>query len=82
MHRVNSCGERNGRCFEDKSNSFQKIKENCIVSSYFWNKEVGLEDSDHFADSFKSHGSWKYFLLSFMYLTLFDDVQHVLNALC
>jgi len=28
--------ERNGRCFEDRSNSIHKVKWNCIVSLLFW----------------------------------------------
>uniref|UniRef100_A0A0V0HCA6 Putative ovule protein n=1 Tax=Solanum chacoense TaxID=4108 RepID=A0A0V0HCA6_SOLCH len=27
--------ERNGRCFEDRFNSMQKIKENCITNFHF-----------------------------------------------
>ncbi|WMV45334.1 hypothetical protein MTR67_038719 [Solanum verrucosum] len=38
--------ERNSRNFEDISNSIHKVKWNCIVSLYFWCKEIGLEDSD------------------------------------
>ncbi|WMV25673.1 hypothetical protein MTR67_019058 [Solanum verrucosum] len=38
--------KRNSRNFEDISNSIHKVKWNCIVSLYFWCKEIGLEDSD------------------------------------
>ncbi|KAG5568861.1 hypothetical protein H5410_064121 [Solanum commersonii] len=38
--------EWNSRNFEDISNSIHKVKWNCIVSLYFWCKEIGLEDSD------------------------------------
>ncbi|WMV44197.1 hypothetical protein MTR67_037582, partial [Solanum verrucosum] len=37
---------RNSRNFEDIFNSIHKVKWNCIVSVYFWCKEIGLEDSD------------------------------------
>ncbi|WMV11609.1 hypothetical protein MTR67_004994, partial [Solanum verrucosum] len=46
--------ERNGRCYEDRSNSIQKVKWNCIISFYFWCKEVGLEDIDQFVDILRS----------------------------
>lgn len=36
--------ERNIRCFEDSSNSIQKIKENCINTFYFWCIEEGTEE--------------------------------------
>lgn len=38
--------ERNNRNFEDIFNSIHKVKWNCIVSLFFWCKELGLEDSD------------------------------------
>lgn len=61
----------------------------CIGSFYFWCKEVGLEDLDHFVDlsrsqyvlfSFFSRSKYLLFSLFFLYLTLSDGLQHVLNA--
>ncbi|KAG5585385.1 hypothetical protein H5410_045819, partial [Solanum commersonii] len=56
--------ERNSRNFEDISNSIHKVKWNCIVSLYFWCKEIGLEDSDQ--------------LLEF--IRILASPQHILNA--
>lgn len=71
MHLVDSCREKNGRCCEDRSNSIQKVKSNCIISFYFCCKEVGLENIDHFVDLLRS----KYLLLYFLF---FFNFQHFL----
>lgn len=42
--------ERNGRCFENKTNSIQKVKEKCIVSFYFWCKENYIEEAEQLVD--------------------------------
>ncbi|KAG5617977.1 hypothetical protein H5410_017801, partial [Solanum commersonii] len=42
--------ERNGRCFEDRSNSIHKVKWNCIVSLLFWCKQLCIDDIDQIID--------------------------------
>ncbi|KAG5601266.1 hypothetical protein H5410_032636 [Solanum commersonii] len=42
--------ERNGRCFEDRFNSMQKIKENCITNFHFWCKEGHTDDAIQLLD--------------------------------
>lgn len=36
--------ERNGRCLDDRLNSMQKTKENCIANFHFWCKEGNIDD--------------------------------------
>ena len=36
--------ERNLRCFQNKSNSIQKMKMNCLVLYHFWCKQEYMED--------------------------------------
>ena len=42
--------ERNGRCFEDRSNSIHKVKWNCIVFLLFWCKQLCIEDVGQILD--------------------------------
>ncbi|KAG5616392.1 hypothetical protein H5410_016216 [Solanum commersonii] len=42
--------ERNGRCYENKSNSIQKVKENCIAYLYFWCKQECIEEVEQLVD--------------------------------
>jgi len=42
--------ERNRRCFEDRFNSMQKIKENCIANFHFWCKEGHTDDAIQLLD--------------------------------
>ncbi|KAG5577465.1 hypothetical protein H5410_057599 [Solanum commersonii] len=42
--------ERNGRCFEDKSNSIHKVKWNCLVSLLFWCKQLCIDDEDQITE--------------------------------
>lgn len=46
MHMVVVWKERNARRFEDKHNSLQKVKLNCILSFHFWLKESSVEDTE------------------------------------
>ncbi|WMV42602.1 hypothetical protein MTR67_035987 [Solanum verrucosum] len=42
--------ERNGRCYENKSNSIQKVKEKCITYLYFWCKQECIEELEQLVD--------------------------------
>ena len=42
--------ERNGRCFENRYNSIHKVKWNCIVSLFFWCKQLCIVDTDQIVD--------------------------------
>lgn len=42
--------ERNESCFEDRFNSMQKIKWNCIVNFRFWSKEANVEEANQLVD--------------------------------
>ncbi|WMV45978.1 hypothetical protein MTR67_039363 [Solanum verrucosum] len=42
--------ERNSRNFEDRSNSIQKVRWDCIASFYFWCKEKGLEVTEQIVE--------------------------------
>lgn len=42
--------ERNSRNFEDRSNSIQKVRWDCIACFYFWCKEKGLEVTEQIVE--------------------------------
>jgi len=42
--------ERNSRNFEDRSNSIQKVRWDCIASFYFWCIEEGLEVTEQIVE--------------------------------
>ncbi|KAG5583282.1 hypothetical protein H5410_053909 [Solanum commersonii] len=42
--------ERNNRCFENKANSIEKVKWNCLTTLYFWCKEEGIEEAAQILD--------------------------------
>ncbi|KAG5590371.1 hypothetical protein H5410_040885, partial [Solanum commersonii] len=37
--------ERNSRCYDNKANSIEKVKWNCLTTFYFWCKEEGIEET-------------------------------------
>ncbi|KAG5569956.1 hypothetical protein H5410_059722 [Solanum commersonii] len=47
--------ERNGRCYENKSNSIQKVKENCIAHLYFWCKQECIEEVEQLEAEVNNH---------------------------
>lgn len=67
------CGGRRiaKACFEDRSNSVQIVKWNCIVSFNFWCKEKGIEEME-LVDLL---GSLQVFSFLFT-LLFFDGLQH------
>ncbi|WMV37870.1 hypothetical protein MTR67_031255 [Solanum verrucosum] len=69
--------ERNSRNFEDRSNSIEKVKGNCIVSFYFWCKEKDLEETEQIVELL---GSLQVFFSLFLFPLFFEGHQHILNA--
>jgi len=47
---VNLEGKKNNRCFENITNSMQKVKENCINTLYLWCKEEGIDEVEQLVD--------------------------------
>ncbi|WMV55279.1 hypothetical protein MTR67_048664 [Solanum verrucosum] len=42
--------ERNSRCYDNKANSIEKVKWNCLTTFYFWCKEEGIEEAAQILD--------------------------------
>ncbi|KAG5578524.1 hypothetical protein H5410_058658 [Solanum commersonii] len=42
--------ERNSRCYDNKANSIEKVKWNCLTTFYFWCKEEGIEETAQILD--------------------------------
>lgn len=47
LHMVDSLERGIMENFEDTSSSIHKVKWDCIVSLYFWSKEIGLEEHNN-----------------------------------
>ncbi|KAG5607399.1 hypothetical protein H5410_028891 [Solanum commersonii] len=38
------------RCYDNKANSIEKVKWNCLTTFYFWCKEEGIEETAQILD--------------------------------